>query len=136
MSSSKLTAVDKRDPSRGEPTGQYSPKRVCDQVLPWYLYFVGLLQRDILACACEIVAGSGREPRSLWSQSNSSIQQGLGSLWLYTGIKLYLKPPGVVLLRLGVSPDMFTLCKHTRGKSMKRLAVSTVRGSTARCNKS
>lgn len=47
--------------------GQYIPKWVWDQVLPWYLYFAGVLQRDTFARAREIVVGSEREPRSLWS---------------------------------------------------------------------
>lgn len=45
--SSKLTAVEKRDPTRGVAMGQYIPKWVWHQVLPWYLYFAGVLQRGM-----------------------------------------------------------------------------------------
>lgn len=132
MLSPKLTAVEKRDPTRGVAMGQYIPKWVWGQVLPRYLYFAGVLQRGMFARSREIVVGSEREPGLLWSSSNSP---GMGSLWCYASIKLNLKPPGVFLLGLGVSPDLFTLQKHTCGKSIKRLIASTVRGSKARCKK-
>lgn len=60
--SSKLTAVEKRDPARGVGMGQYIPKWVWDPILPWYLYFAGVLQRGMFARVCEIVVGSERDP--------------------------------------------------------------------------
>lgn len=60
--SSKLTAVEKRDPARGVGMGQYIPKWVWDPILPWCLYFARVLQRGMFARVCEIVVGSERDP--------------------------------------------------------------------------
>lgn len=109
MLSSKLAAVGKKDPRRGVAMGQYIPKWVWDHILPRHLYFAGVLQRDMFIYARGMDVESEGEPRLLWSQSSSSCQPGMDSLWLHTNIKLYLRPPGVPLLGLGVSPGLFTL---------------------------
>lgn len=67
MLSSKLTAVEKRDPTGECLWGNISLNGYGIRFYPGYLYFTGVLQRGTFACAREIVVGSERKPRSLWS---------------------------------------------------------------------
>lgn len=77
-------------------------------------------------CGHGIDVESEREPSCFGPHPAALVSRPWVKLWFHTNIKLYLKSPGVSLLGLAVSPGLFTLQKHTCGKSIKRLTPSTV----------